>query len=106
MPRGPQARASAASIAGKAEPSRASSASGKVAGSTVNAAEFLPAGHGYYTYDGSLTTPPCSEHVRWFVLKTPVEISAAQIQQFTRHYANNARPVQPLNGRVIVATKN
>ena len=78
----------------------------KVASSTVNAAEFLPATHGYYTYDGSLTTPPCSEHVHWFVLKTPVEISAAQIQQFTRHYANNARPVQPLNGRVIVATKD
>jgi carbonic anhydrase len=77
-----------------------------VAGQTVNAAEFLPAGHGYFSFEGSLTTPPCSEHVRWFVLKTPAEVSAAQIQQFGSRYARNARPVQPLNGRVILESKD
>jgi len=77
-----------------------------VAGGSLNAAEFLPARHGYYTYDGSLTTPPCSEHVRWFILKTPMEISTAQIEQFSKHYPRNARPVQPLNGRIILATRD
>jgi len=77
-----------------------------VPGGTLNLADFLPAKHGYYSYDGSLTTPPCSEHVRWLVLKAPVEISAAQIQQSAKHYPRNARPVQPLNGRVVVATED
>ena len=51
---------------------------------------------------GSLTTPPCSEEVRWQVLKTPVEASAAQLAAFKKRYAMNARPVQPLNGRKVV----
>ena len=76
-----------------------------VAGQTVNAAELLPANRGYFSFDGSLTTPPCSEHVRWFVLKTPIEVSEAQIKQFADRYHRNARPVQPLNGRTILETK-
>ena len=77
-----------------------------VAGKTVNVGKLLPAHHGYYTFDGSLTTPPCTENVRWFVLKMPVEMSAAQLKTFTARYAHNARPTQPLNARVIEETKS
>jgi carbonic anhydrase len=76
------------------------------AGQTLNVAELLPTNQGYFRFEGSLTMPPCSEHVRWFVLKTPVEISPAQVQKFAARYPKNARPVQPLNGRVILETKN
>jgi carbonic anhydrase len=71
----------------------------------INAADLLPSDHGYYTFSGSLTTPPCSENVTWFVLKTPTSISAAEIGQFAKIYAHNARPVQPLNDRVVQETK-
>lgn len=63
--------------------------------------KVLPATLGYYTFKGSLTTPPCSEGVAWHVLKTPVEMSAAQINAFKKVFKMNARPVQPLNGRKI-----
>jgi carbonic anhydrase len=62
---------------------------------------FLPVDRGYYTYMGSLTTPPCSENVQWFVMKQPVQVSAEQIAIFSRLYRNNARPVQPSSGRLI-----
>jgi len=65
----------------------------------LNPADILPAKQGYYAYIGSLTTPPCSEGVRWQVLKDPVELSAAQLKAFKKLYPMNARPVQPLNGR-------
>ena len=61
---------------------------------------LLPQTRAYYTYQGSLTTPPCSEIVRWLLLDTPVELSAAQIAAFTSLvYVGNARPVQPLGQR-------
>jgi carbonic anhydrase len=66
-----------------------------------NAADFLPADQNYYVFDGSLTIPPCGEGVKWYVLKTPIEASPAQIAQFAKFYPDNARPVQPLNGREI-----
>ena len=72
---------------------------------TVDAAALLPADRGYYTFAGSLTTPPCTENVTWFVLKAPVQVSAAQIEQFGKLYKMNARNVQPLNGRVVKTTK-
>jgi carbonic anhydrase len=85
-------------------------ASGKqessVAGATVNLSELIPSKHGYFTFDGSLTTPPCSESVRWFVLKSAVEASESQIKQFASRYPHNARPTQPLNDRVIEETKD
>ena len=62
---------------------------------------MLPADRAYYRFTRSLTTPPCSEDVSWHVLKSPVDVSASQIAAFRRLYAMNARPVQPLNGRVI-----
>ncbi len=68
---------------------------------TIDLSELLPAQRGYYTYMGSLTTPPCTEGVLWIVLKTPVEISDAQIDRFAHYYKHNARPVQPLSGRVV-----
>jgi carbonic anhydrase len=77
-----------------------------VAGKTVNVGKLLPEHHGYYTFDGSLTTPPCTENVRWIVLKTPVEASEAQLKEFGARYAHNNRPTQPLNARVIEETKS
>lgn len=62
---------------------------------------LLPEKRAYYTYMGSLTTPPCTEGVLWMVLKQPVEVSAEQITIFSRLYRNNARPIQPANGRLI-----
>ena len=68
-------------------------------------AAVLPAGHAYYKYTGSLTTPPCSDGVRWQVMKEPVELSKGQIAAFRSIYPMNARPVQPLNGRVIAVSE-
>ncbi|MDN0082316.1 carbonic anhydrase family protein [Crenobacter sp. SG2305] len=65
-------------------------------------ATLLPAKRDYYAYTGSLTTPPCSEGVRWRVLKQPVELSERQLAALQRLYPMNARPVQPLNGRTIL----
>jgi carbonic anhydrase len=67
----------------------------------LDAATLLPADRAHYAFAGSLTTPPCSEGVRWHVLKTPVELSATQLQAFSTLYGMNARAVQPLNGRQI-----
>jgi carbonic anhydrase len=78
----------------------------KVPGATLNLAEFLPPHRGYYTFEGSLTTPPCTEHVRWFVLKSPVQASAAQVQQFAARYPHDARPVQALNDRTVEETRD
>lgn len=66
-----------------------------------NPADILPADPTYYAFLGSLTTPPCSEEVRWHVMKTPIEISYAQLSAFKKLYKLNARPVQPLNGRRV-----
>jgi len=67
-----------------------------------DATTLLPDARGYYAFAGSLTTPPCSEEVRWQVLKTPVELSAAQLKSFRKLFPMNARPVQPLNGRTVL----
>jgi carbonic anhydrase len=72
-----------------------------VEGAEINAADLLPADHSYYSYTGSLTTPPCSEGVRWFVLQSPVEVSQEQENRFAAFYPGNARPTQPLNGRQV-----
>ncbi|MGS3184655.1 carbonic anhydrase [Aeromonas taiwanensis] len=69
----------------------------------VSAEQLLPAKRDYYRFSGSLTTPPCSEGVRWLVMKDPVQVSQAQIDAFkaVMHHPNN-RPVQPLNGRLVL----
>jgi len=69
---------------------------------TVAAADMLPQERTFYTYSGSLTTPPCSEGVRWLLLTTPVEISAEQMEAFAAVFEDNSRPVQALNARDIL----
>jgi carbonic anhydrase len=72
-----------------------------VARGLLDATELLPAQRSYFTYMGSLTTPPCSEGVLWMVMKQPQPISAEQIGIFARLYPMNARPIQPASGRMI-----
>ncbi len=62
---------------------------------------LLPADRRYFTYMGSLTTPPCSEGVLWLVLQQPVPLAQEQIGVFSRLYPMNARPVQQASGRLI-----
>jgi carbonic anhydrase len=69
--------------------------------SPLDLAALLPVDRSYYTYMGSLTTPPCSEGVLWMVMKNPVPISPEQIAVFSRLYPMNARPVQSASGRLI-----
>ena len=71
----------------------------------VDLTSILPANRGYYAFMGSLTTPPCTEGVHWFVLKDPVDVSAGQLAVFAKLYPMNARPVQPVNGRSIEETR-
>ncbi len=66
---------------------------------------LLPENRAYWTYMGSLTTPPCSEGVLWMVMKQPVQVSPEQIAIFSRLYRNNARPVQPANNRLVKDTR-
>jgi len=70
--------------------------------SYFNPKELLPSNKEYYRFNGSLTTPPCSEGVRWIVFKEPVEVSKLQIEEMHRVMGDNNRPVQPLNARVIL----
>ena len=72
-----------------------------MANGTINASNFLPANSSYYAYEGSLTTPPCSEGVKWIVLKNPMTASQAQIDAFTKIFQVNARPVQDVNSRTV-----
>ncbi|MET1077397.1 MAG: carbonic anhydrase family protein [Pseudomonas sp.] len=67
----------------------------------LNLTQLLPREQGYYSYQGSLTTPPCSEGVSWLVLNHPVTLSPQQHAAFQALFKTNARPIQPLNGRVI-----
>ena len=71
---------------------------------TINASDLLPKNTAYYTFPGSLTTPPCSEGVTWLVLKTAKTLSKEELESFARLYPHNARPVQPLNDRKVLAS--
>jgi carbonic anhydrase len=70
----------------------------------INATTLLPSNRAYYTFTGSLTTPPCSEEVTWFVLRNPVQFSVQEVARFSKIYPMNARPSQPLNGRLVEAS--
>ncbi|MCB1933088.1 MAG: carbonic anhydrase family protein [Candidatus Accumulibacter sp.] len=70
-------------------------------GQAIDLARLLPEERDYYTYMGSLTTPPCTEDVLWLVLKKPLQLSTEQLQIFARLYPHNARPVQPRHSRMI-----
>jgi carbonic anhydrase len=69
--------------------------------SSINVDNLLPNNKEYFSYIGSLTTPPCSENVKWNVLKTPIQVSEKQIKEFQSVYQINARPVQSINNRKI-----
>lgn len=68
----------------------------------VDVNSLLPAKTSSYRYDGSLTTPPCSEGVKWIVMSTPIQLSAKQIETFRNIMKGNNRPVQGLNGRSVI----
>ena len=68
---------------------------------TLDMNTLLPTERSYFTYMGSLTTPPCSEGVLWMVMKTPMPISNEQVGIFARLYPMNARPIQSVSGRLI-----
>lgn len=75
-----------------------------VLNSIVNPSSLLPKSQRYYRFDGSLTTPPCSEGVRWLVMKDPISASKEQIEAFAKVvHEHNARPVQPVGARVIIS---
>jgi carbonic anhydrase len=69
----------------------------------ISTAGLLPADRGYWTYTGSVTTPPCGEGVQWFVFEQPMTISRTQLRAFSAIYARNNRPTQELNGRWLQA---
>lgn len=79
----------------------------------INPLDLLPTVRTYYTYSGSLTTPPCSEGVHWYVMTEPVFVSSKAIAIYSRllsqspannYYPANSRPVQPLNGRPVLVS--
>lgn len=82
---------------------RAAGETDSVPQTRVDLDELLPADRASYRYGGSLTTPPCTEGVAWFVLQTPAEASASQVRAFREVLSGNNRPTQPLNGRVVVS---
>lgn len=71
--------------------------------SDISPLEILPTKHDYYRFNGSLTTPPCSEGVRWLVMKQPISASKEQIDRFLQvmQHPNN-RPVQAVNARPVL----
>lgn len=71
----------------------------------VNPGGLLPSERGYWTYMGSLTTPPCTEGVRWFVFQQPVTLSRTQLHNYTSLFRVNTRPLQDAHGRQIEANQ-
>jgi len=71
----------------------------------INPGGLLPADRGYWTYMGSLGTPPCTEGVRWFVFEQELAISREQLNQFAQLYKINSRPLQDPHGRRIEANE-
>lgn len=74
-------------------------------GVAVDASALLPATRGYFRYTGSLTSAPCTEGVDWIVLKQPLTLSVAQLARYRQRFADNARAVQPLHGRVVLESR-
>lgn len=72
-----------------------------------NPEKMFPKDKAYYTYFGSLTTPPCSDNVTWIIFKNPIEMTESEVENIAKYLPkSNNRPLQPLNGRVILSTKN
>lgn len=74
-------------------------------GPVIDPLSLLPAARGFDRYEGSLTTPPCAESVDWVVLRTPITASANQIERFATFFPFNARPIQPLDRRFLLASR-
>lgn len=74
----------------------------EISGTKVDIGKLLPSNREVYRYFGSLTTPPCSEIVKWIVYQEPIEVSSAQIKQFKKIFPLNARPTQLLDRRFIL----
>ena len=70
-------------------------------GQRIDLAQLLPNPWQYFTFMGSLTTPPCTEEVLWLVMKQAQPVSTGQLAIFQRLYSANARPVQPAFARII-----
>ena len=68
----------------------------------INTNDILPTSKEHWHYMGSLTTPPCTQIVEWYLLREPITISTEQLAQFHKLYNGNARPTQPLNKRAIL----
>ena len=71
----------------------------------INVNQLLPEDKTYFTYMGSLTEPPCSENVLWFVMKNPILVSEDQVMNFGQIYPMNARPLQPKGDRLVKEAK-
>ena len=69
----------------------------------IDVNDLLPEKRLYYSYQGSFTTPPCTEGVNWLVLTTPIELSTDQLETFTAIYDGNNRPLQPLKQREVLS---
>ncbi len=72
----------------------------------LDLAKLFPEGHSFFHYEGSLTTPPCTEGVQWYVLKEPLTLSKEQIEAFRKLYHGNSRPVQAANNRPVEISSN
>lgn len=68
----------------------------------LNPEDLLPREREYFRFNGSLTTPPCTEGVRWFVLQEPTSSTAQQTEKLHHVMGDNNRPLQPLNARLII----
>ena len=67
----------------------------------LNPEELLPIGRRYYTYEGSMTTPPCTENTTWIVMERPIRISIRQLNAFRKIIKQNSRPVQKRSGKKL-----
>jgi len=74
-------------------------------GVRIHAERLLPSDRSYYRYNGSLTTPPCSEGVDWFVLRKPIDLSSRQIESYRGLHPDTARPLQRRHGRLVLRTR-
>ncbi|MFB2539631.1 MULTISPECIES: carbonic anhydrase [unclassified Acinetobacter] len=68
---------------------------------SLNVAHLMPKDSATYTYNGSLTTPPCSEQVHWLLKATPIQASAEQLSVLSKLYDGNNRPIQPQGNRTV-----
>lgn len=76
-----------------------------VEGPALNLMAIIPQESAVYRYRGSLTTPPCSEHVVWSILEKPIQFSSEQVSAFRKVLPSNARPIQPLGLRTFESSE-